>query len=341
MSKGPAAALAALVLVFGLVTLAKMASRRSAAPSVASADGASRAGVREFWEVYRRATDERMAGRWPAARDGYRQALALDPRHEDALYYLGNVELELGHYRDAGAAWERLLEINPSSARTHSRVGDLYACIEPGAPTDLTRAEAEFRRALELNREETGPLLRLGEVALVRGRLAGATAYFDTVIGFHLRSPQAPFLKGFVLWKQDQPALATALFREAVTSARLVTSVPSHPSEGDTKRGLAPALAETSRCRLLETPVAELADVDSASISTRMPALYERLDDQLARLTSIARQADRRRPPARTPLAAPWPHPQVGQEAAVPRPSNLREEACVLTGLLRLSSGSW
>jgi tetratricopeptide (TPR) repeat protein len=290
MRKGPAAALAALVLLFGLITVTRMRSQPGAAPGVSRADSnSSRAGVREFWEVYRRATDERVAGRMAEARDAYRQALALDPRHEDALYYLGNVELDLGHYQDAGSAWERLLQLNPSSSRTHSRLGDLYACIEAGAPTDLARAEAEFRRALALNREETGPLLRLGEVALVRGRLAGAIAYFDTVIGFHPRSVEAQFLKGYALWKQGQPAPAAALFRQAVASAHLVQSVPSQPGEGDTKRGPAWAIAETSRCHIFEGPVGELAGVDGASLSTRMPGFYRRLDARLAALTATAR----------------------------------------------------
>jgi Tfp pilus assembly protein PilF len=290
MKKVPAAALAALVLVFGLIAVTRMRSQPGAVPAASVGDRTgARARVRHFWEVYRRATDERVAGRLAAARETYRRALALDPHHEDALYYLGNVELELGHYQEAGAAWERLLALNPSSARTYSRLGDLYACLEPGAPTDLTRAEAEFHRALALNREETGPLLRLGEVALIRGRLAGAIAYFDTVIGVHPRSADAHFLKGYALWKRGQPTLAASLFREAVTSAHLVQSPPSQPGEGDTKRGLAPAITGTSRCHIFEATLGELSGVDSAAPSTRMPELYRRLDARLAQAISFQR----------------------------------------------------
>ncbi len=289
MRKGPAAALAALVLLAGLMTLARRQSGEHAATGASSDSTSPRAAIRRFWEVYRRATDERLAGRMAEAREDYRQALALDPGHEDALYYLGNVELELGHYQEAGSAWQRLLKLNPSSARTHSRLGDLYACLEPGAPTDLDRAEAEYRRAVALNREETGPLLRLGEVAVIQGRLTPAIAYFDTVIGFHLRSPQAPFLKGYALWKQGQPALAAPLFREAVVSARLVPTPPSHPGEGDTRRGLVPVISTTSRCHIFEAPVASLAGVDSAGAAARMPEFYRRLDSLLAKSTSGAR----------------------------------------------------
>lgn len=224
-----------------------------AAPHILGA----RAGIREFWEIYRGATGDRVAGRIGAARDAYRRALDLNPGHEDALYYLGNMELELGHYEAAQAAWARLVQINPSSPRAHSRLGDLYACMDPGAPRDLAKAEAEFRRALELNREETGPLLRLGETALMRGNLADAVSRLDAVIGSHSRSVEAHFLKGYVAWKRAQPDSAAALFREAVSLALA-----------------APVVARTARCRTF--------DVDSVTLSAPMNALYRQLDSRLA-----------------------------------------------------------
>jgi enediyne biosynthesis protein E4 len=234
----------------------------------------TRAGIREFWQIYRGATGDRMAGRIGAARDAYRRALDLNPGHEDALYYLGNMELELGHYAEAQAAWTRLVQDNPSSARTHSRLGDLYACMDPGAPRNLAKAEAEFRRALELNREETGPLLRLGEIALMRGDLDGAISRLNAVIGSHTRSVEAHFFEGYVAWKRAQRDSAAALFRKAVALTRSAPPIQALPGEGDTKRGLAPAVARTSRCRIF--------DVDSTSLSTEMNEVYRRLDGRLA-----------------------------------------------------------
>ena len=266
------------------VRLVEGESRRNDAALDAAQDTmGARAGIREFWTIYRGATGDRMAGRIGAARDGYRQALELNPLHEDALYYLGNMELELGHYDEAHAAWTRLVQLNPSSARTHSRLGDLYACMDPGAPRDLARAEAEFRRALELNREETGPPLRLAEIALMRGNLAGAISRLDAVIGSHSRSVEAHFLKGYVAWKQAQPASAAARFREAVALARSAPPIQAISGEGDTKRGLAPAVARTSRCQMFAAQIERLSSVDSASLSTQMNELYRQLDSRLAR----------------------------------------------------------
>ncbi len=266
------------------VRLVEGESRRNDAALDAAQDTmGARAGIREFWTIYRGATGDRMAGRIGAARDAYRQALELNPRHEDALYYLGNMELELAHYDEAHAAWTRLVQLNPGSARTHSRLGDLYACMDPGAPRDLAKAEAEFRRALELNREETGPPLRLAEIALMRGNLTGAISRLDAVIGSHSRSVEAHFLKGYVAWKQAQPASAATRFREAVALARSAPPIQAISGEGDTKRGLAPAVARTTRCQIFDAQIERLSSVDSASLSTQMNELYRQLDSRLAR----------------------------------------------------------
>ena len=208
-------------------------------------------GVQEFWSVYREATAHRVAGRVAEARDAYAKALALNPLHEDGNYYLGNMELDLGNFAAAETAWRRLVAINPGSARAHSRLGDLYACPDSAAPWNLARADAEFARAAELNREETGPLLRRGEVAVLRGDLTTALRYFDAVIGSHSRSVEAHYLKGFVAWKRGEQAVAAAQFREATGLAGEPHAVQPAPAEGDTKQGTTPLLARRTRCPLL------------------------------------------------------------------------------------------
>ncbi len=212
--------------------------------------GTSQDAIREFWTRYREATAARAAGRLDAARDAYRQARALDPRHEDVLYYLGNMELELENYGEAERAWQQLAQVNPASARAHSSLGDLYACPDSGAPWNLARAAREFARAAELNREETGPLLRLGEVAVLRGDWSRAVRYFDAVIGSHSRSVEAHFLKGYVAWKRGQHDVARAQYRAAETLAHGAQPVQPAPAEGDTKHGTAPLGSRATRCGL-------------------------------------------------------------------------------------------
>lgn len=128
-----------------------------------------KAEIRSFWKAYRRATELRGKGEWERAADEYRRALAVDDEHEDALYYLGNVLFELNEYEEAVTTWRRLTEVNPMSTRAYIQLGSVYSCGADGAPLDLEVADKEFRRALAINKEETGPILKLGEVSLLKG----------------------------------------------------------------------------------------------------------------------------------------------------------------------------
>lgn len=262
MSKGLIVAVVVLLL-FGAVTLFKLTAGSDDGAAQPTADSApGRADVREFWARYRAATDARVSGRITEARDAYRAALALDPSHEDVLYYLGNVELELGHYGAAESAWRRLIEINPASARTHSRLGDLYACPDSAAPWDLARADAEFHRAAELNREETGPLLRLAEVAVLRNDLTGALTHLDAVIVTHPRSVEARYLKGYVAWKRGQKAEAAAELGEAMALANAPQTVQQAPAEGDTKHGATPLVLRAPHCQLFDNQITPYGSLD-------------------------------------------------------------------------------
>ena len=212
----------ALLLLFAAVTVLKLrdgggGAAANAAPADRAAQPTGNTGA--FWELYRRGTEERIAGNARAAAQSYADALTLNPRHEDALYYLGNMELALGRYAQADTVWERLVAANPGSARAHSRLGDLHFCLQPGAPLDVVRAESEFRRAHELNGDETGPLLRLGEIALVREDPARARYYLNAVIGTDAESVAAHLFLGYLAWRAGDTTQATALFGRAITLA--------------------------------------------------------------------------------------------------------------------------
>ena len=57
--------------------------------------------IQDFWTAYRQATKNRFAGSWQEAIDGYTAALEINNLHEDAIYYLGNMHLELSEYNKA------------------------------------------------------------------------------------------------------------------------------------------------------------------------------------------------------------------------------------------------
>lgn len=245
-----------------------------------------RAEVRRFWEVYGRATDLKQRGAWVEAASAYREALEIDPRHEDALYYLGNALFEAGRYGEAVEAWRRLVEVNPMSARAHAQLGAVFSCGAPGAPFDIDAAEREFQRALEINREESGPVLKLGEVALLKGDRRRALDCVTAVSRTNFKSVEAHYLIGYLRWLEGDRKAALEALRKAVKLSRADQPVQGVAGEGDTQKK-APILSEgASRKSLFGPYCAALRDWQEGGVSAgRMEEEYRKLDAVLERLT--------------------------------------------------------
>ena len=283
-----------VVVLFVLITLFRAGFSHKEANSVAEKSLAEKEQIRQFWAAYRQATDYRIAGKIPEAEDAYRQALTLNGEHEDALYYLGSMCLELGRFEEARKAWERLAEINPHSARAHFRLGDIHLCLERPELFDLAAAETAYRRALEINKEETGPALRLGQVALMRNEVSQAQHYFDVVLGFNAKSVEAHYLHGYIIWKKGNADAALALFAKAAEYSRAINPVQGATSEGDTQTGRA---LDQQKYRYCQTPFQtrpeDLAHLEAADLATHMQEKYRALEIFLQQIPSAMKSDSR------------------------------------------------
>lgn len=200
--------------------------------SLARADGET---SREFWVVFSRATQEKQAGRWDAAAREYRRALALDPTHWDALYYLGNCLIEQGRFQDAYEAYRRLSKSDAQAARAYSALGSVHSNPRAGALFDLEKAEFEYTRAARANGDETGSILRLGEVAVATGKIDRAREYLSAVSRTNAKSVSARFLLGYLAWQEGDRSEAIALLREAAQLKKVQKPPVEASGEGDTK----------------------------------------------------------------------------------------------------------
>jgi tetratricopeptide (TPR) repeat protein len=99
-----------------------------------------------------------------AARDAFEQAIELNPRYEEALYNLAQVEEETDPQK-AAELLERAIEIDPDYALAHQKLGVLYEEVK-----DLTRAEYHFRRSLEIDPVDYWSGLYLANNLGVQGR---------------------------------------------------------------------------------------------------------------------------------------------------------------------------
>lgn len=287
--------IALLAAGFAAVFVAKE-TRRSADSGARDASELSaekKAEIRQFWDAYHRATDLRLAGEWEAELAALGEALAIDPHHEGSLYYRGNALFELGRYDEAVASWRRLVAVNPLSARAHFQLGAVYSCGAEGAPFDLDVAEKEFRRTLEINKEETEPIVCLGEVSLLDGRDEQALTYFATAIRSNFKSVRAYYLTGYLEWRAGDPAEALEALREAVKYSR--TRPTGEPlGEGDTAHGSALISSEgASRKSFFAQNWMALSTWEDADVSaSQMEDEYSQLDHRLRSMLAAARQTD-------------------------------------------------
>lgn len=160
----------------------------------------------EFWKRERGAMDAMKIDKdIPQAIALFRQALELNPQHEDSRYYLGQCLATEGDAPGALAKLEELVRLNPQSHRGHQQWGTLLARFA-ASPADLAAAERSLERAHELNPEETGALLVLGEIALLRHDAPKANERLATACRTNPRPAGGFFLRAFLAWKSgDRP----------------------------------------------------------------------------------------------------------------------------------------
>lgn len=194
-----------------------------------------RARTLAFWDAYNAARAAFAKGDADASIAAYRKALELDPRHEDCRYALGNLLLERGDRAGAKAELESLLKIQPRSQRGHGALGDLLADPASGPLRDLAAAQRNYEAAGGIYTEETGWVVRSGEVALSMGDAAAAERTFRKVLVTNPRSFQALYFLGYLASRERKDdAEATRLFDAAF--AALGPEASPAPGEGDVRK---------------------------------------------------------------------------------------------------------
>lgn len=176
--------------------------------------------TRRFWDVYREATGHRTARRFEEAASAYQELLRMNPKHEDGLYYLGNMYVELGEYVPADSAWRMLEKLNPSSSRALIRRGDLRLCFPESELLNFSEAAESYRRAFTVNKEHTGPQLRMGLAALAAGRGTDAARFFSDVLSADHTSSGARIFAAYLEWMRGDVSQAESHYTATVETPR-------------------------------------------------------------------------------------------------------------------------
>ena len=174
-----------------------------------------RVGLVQFWEMQHAAMDAmRREGNFAKAAQLFREALAINPDHEDSHYYLANCLAASGDIPSAIVELEALARINPQNHRAFQRKGELLAA-SASSRSQLELARQSLETALRLNSEETGTLVLLGQVALALGDFTAAGRHFAHTCQANPRAANVWFLRGYIAWKQRDFPRASVMLANA------------------------------------------------------------------------------------------------------------------------------
>jgi tetratricopeptide (TPR) repeat protein len=228
----------------GETTLRRLPGGSARRPEVERPDAASpspgavsdRERLLKFWASQRAAMDAMKVEQDNAkAVRLFHEALALDPRHEDSRYYIAHCLAAQGDVTTALAQLEELQRQNPQSHRAFKQWGRLRAIFAAG-DADLTAAEKSLERAHALNPEETGALLVLGEVSLLRGDAAKADERLAAACRSNPKAVGGFFLRGYLAWKRGDTPAATKFLEDTRAALGKDWQPKGATSEGDVQR---------------------------------------------------------------------------------------------------------
>lgn len=195
-----------------------------------------KAATEQFWAKQHAAMDAMKRDRnFAVAAQLFREALAINPNHEDSHYYLANCLVELGDIPSAIRELDALIRINPQNHRAYQRKGELLAA-SANARSELTAARRTLNSALQLNSEETGTLVLLGEVLLAEGDFREADRDFAHVVQANPRAANAWFFRGYVSWKRGDTRQSIAMLTLAKNALGPDWKPAGSVLEGDVRR---------------------------------------------------------------------------------------------------------
>jgi predicted O-linked N-acetylglucosamine transferase (SPINDLY family) len=152
-----------------------------------------------------------QAGRHALAVDLIRQAIALDPNNPAAHCNLGEACRALGRLDEAIANYRRALELTPDYPEAHNNLGAALA-----GECRLDEAIAAYRRALQLKPGFPEASNNLGEALRKQGRFDESIAACHQALRLKSDFPEAQNNLGAALAAQGQLDAAIAAYRRAI-----------------------------------------------------------------------------------------------------------------------------
>lgn len=173
------------------------------------------------------------AGRLQEAEGIYRQILAIDPNHADALHLLGTIALACGALAPAGELFDRAIQVRPDIAPYHCSRGDLHS-----AQGDIEKAIESYWRALALRPEFLEASNNLGVALSELRRMDEAVAVYEQLLKSQPDCTPA-------LCNYSQALLGTGRVDDAIAAAQRALAID--PNLADAHNNLGAALLQQAQ----------------------------------------------------------------------------------------------
>jgi predicted O-linked N-acetylglucosamine transferase (SPINDLY family) len=141
----------------------------------------------------------------------YREILAEEPRHFDALHLVGLVQYEMGRWDAAVASIRAAIAVRPGFAPAFANLGLALQKLQ-----HLDEALASYDRALALAPDYAEGHYNRGNVLLDLKRLEDAVASFDRALALEAGRAPALYNRGIALLDLERPEEAVASFDRAL-----------------------------------------------------------------------------------------------------------------------------
>jgi len=203
----------------------------------------------ELREMMQRATGLHRDGRIDQAVAAYEAILAREPRHADALQFMGVAKMQNGHDDEAIGLLKQAVSIDPKNSQAHYNLGlalraegkelkalasfrraiaaeprnfeahNAIAGILLAAPDQLETAEAHISRALENNPKYVPARNNLALLLKARGRLEEAAGEARVAVAQAPAHTPALITLGALLLEMGETEEAEQILRDAVALA--------------------------------------------------------------------------------------------------------------------------
>jgi len=146
--------------------------------------------------------------------------LAQNPKHSEALFLLGNIELEQGNLTAAIAAYQKLVKLQPQNVSALSNLGVLYIKRK-----DPSSAISVFQQAIQLDPNHGEAYINLGQLHQELGKSEAGKEYLLQGVKLQPNSAIAYLNLGNIEKSQGNLAIAIDYYLQAIKLDSKLSSV--------------------------------------------------------------------------------------------------------------------